>query len=286
MKNRSSSFIIFLFLICAPYVIAQHKDCETALEVCGNSPIHILAGGGIGLADAGIENTCVGLEFSSMWVSWTVMESGMLTFVLAPDSLDQDIDFVVFKMGSDLNCNNKTQIRCMAAGAVVGQPPSQWVNCTGLTGLSTLETDIIEPPGCPSTSNNFLAPIQALAGDHYMMLINDFADVGSGYTLSFGGTAVLGCITGTSDQHDVNSKLLLTVNPTISIGTILINLNGDRLTDSYLNVVNMTGQIVHSQKQLMESEFEVDLHHLPPGAYFVAVKTNNTIQTQKFLIIK
>lgn len=286
MNKFSSSYILILLLISTPCLIAQHKDCETALELCSNSPFYIVPGYGEGVTDAGIENSCVLRENSSMWVKWTVMESGMIAFVLTPDSVEQDIDFIVFHSESDYDCNTKTQIRCMAAGANIVEPPHQWVNCTGDTGLAIGNTDVEEPAGCLSSSNNFLAPIQALAGDQYIMLINEFSNSGYGYTLSFTGTAVLGCITGTAYPEEVKPQVTLAVYPSVSTGTIFIRIAGDGLTNNHLNIFNMEGQMVYSIEQLSRMPFPVDLQHLPPGAYFAVLRTSHSIQTQKFQITK
>jgi len=221
-----------------------------------------------------------------MWVKWTVMESGTITFVLTPDSVEQDIDFIVFRSESDFDCNNKTQIRCMAAGANTGQPPLEWARCAGATGLFDGETDVEEPAGCSPASNNFLAPIEAEAGDQYIMLINEFSRTGFGYTLSFGGTAVLDCISVSTDPREVIPQPTFAVYPTVSTGAIYIRGATSELTDVHLAIFNMEGQLVYSKEKLIGAPIRVDLHHLPQGAYFGILNTNHSSQTNKFLITK
>lgn len=284
MNKFSICCIISIFLISLPGLYAQHKDCSTALELCDNAPLHIVPGSGIGAADPGVANTCVGQEYNSMWVKWTVMESGIISFVLYPDSALQDLDFVVFQAGSDDVCNDKIPVRCMAAGANVGQPPQQWINCTGATGLATGNTDAEEPPGCPPGSNNFLAHIDALAGEQYILMINEFSDSGLGYTLSFTGTASLTCITGTAYPEEENTLASLDVYPTLSTGTIFIRVDEVGHSLNQLNIVNTAGQIVYSNKELSRTDLEVDLHHLPPGIYFAQLRSSHSTLTQKFLL--
>ncbi len=286
MNKFTSFYILFILLFAAPTIIAQHKDCNTALELCDNSSMHIVPDGGIGVADPGIGTTCVSEEFNPVWVKWTVMEDGILSFVLTPDVEEQDLDFVVFQSGGDYDCATKTPIRCMAAGANTGQPPNEWINCVGSTGLAIGNTDVEEQPGCNFGNNNFLAPIQALAGDHYIMLINDFSISGNGYYLSFTGTAVLGCTTGTAFPELVLPQVTFAVYPSVSAGTIFIRIADAGLPDSKLNVFNTEGQIVYSSEKLSETPFQIDLHHLPPGIYFAVLRTSNSIQTQKFLLTK
>ncbi|HUR32043.1 MAG TPA: T9SS type A sorting domain-containing protein [Saprospiraceae bacterium] len=286
MHLLSYTFILFFLLISTPRINAQHKDCNTAFELCDNSPLYILPGGGIGSPDPDIGTTCVSQEFNSMWVKWTVMKDGIIAFVLSPDSLYQDLDFVVFQSGSDYDCNNKTQIRCMAAGANSGQHPHEWINCTGLTGLAPGNTDVEEPPGCPSGNNNFLAPIQALAGEQYIMLINEFSGSGYGYTLNFTGTAVLNCITGTAYPEMVKPQVSFAVYPTVSTGIIFIHITDGGLPDNHLSVFNAEGQMVYTNEHLSGTTFQIDLHHLSPGSYFAVLRTSNSTQTQQFLITK
>ncbi|MBP6680262.1 MAG: T9SS type A sorting domain-containing protein [Saprospiraceae bacterium] len=286
MHKLSYVLILFTFLISTHRINAQHKDCNTALELCDNSLLYIIPGGGEGLADPDIEFTCIHQEYNPVWVKWTVIEDGIISFVLSPDSLYQDLDFVVFQAGSDYDCTTKTQIRCMASGANVGQPPHEWVNCSGSTGLAIGNTDVEEPAGCASGSNNYLAPIQAVAGDQYIMLINEFSESGMGYTLHFTGTAVLDCSTGTAYPERALPQVSFSVYPTVSSGTIFIRIVGVGLPDKHLNVFSAEGQIVYSTEELSGTVFQVNLDHLPSGTYFAVLTTGNSTQTQKFLIAK
>lgn len=286
MNKFSTFYILFIFLVPTSRINAQHKDCATALELCGDSPFHIVPAAGIGVADADIDYTCVFQEYNSMWVKWTVMEDGIISFILTPDSSWQDLDFVVYQLGGENDCLDKIPIRCMAAGANTGQPPHTWVNCTGATGLAPGNTDTEELGGCQPGSNNFLAPIQATAGDQYVMLINEFSDSGYGYTLSFTGTAVLSCISGTSNPELVKPQVTFAVHPTVSTGTIFICIAGAGLPDNHMTIFNTEGQVVYSNDKLSGTATQVDLHHLPPGVYVAGLRTSNSMQTQKFLITK
>jgi len=286
MNKFFFSSTLSILLISMPCLYAQHKDCYTALEICDNASLHMIPSSGIGLTDLGVAITCVGQEYNSIWMKWTVMESGILSFVLYPDSAWQDLDFIVFQPGSDEDCVDKIPIRCMAAGANIAEPPQQWINCTGATGLATGNTDAEEPPGCPPGSNNFLAPIDALAGEQYILMINEFSDSGLGYTLSFTGTASLTCITGTAYPEEENTQVSLTVYPTVSTGTIFIRADEAGHSLNHLNIVNTAGQIVYSNKELSGTDLEVDLQHLPPGIYIAQLRTSHSTHTQKFLITK
>lgn len=286
MNKFSTFYILFILLIPISHINAQYKDCATALEVCGNSPFYIVPTAEIGSADPGVAITCIGQEYNSMWVKWTVKEGGIISFVLTPDSVWQDLDFVVYEPGDEYDCTGKIPIRCMAAGANSGQPPQEVGELYRAYRIGTRNTDAEELPGCPSGSNNFLAPIEALAGDQYIMLINEFSQSGLGYTLTFTGSAELSCITGTADPKLIKPQVTFAVYPTITTGTIFIRIAGAGLPDNHMTIFNTEGQVVYSNDKLSGTATQVDLHHLPPGVYVAGLRTSNSMQTQKFLITK
>ncbi len=155
MKKKLILFLLFPFFIFSQDLFSQdYKDCETAYNPCGESPFHLDGSEGHGVMDAGIDTTCVLGESNSTWITWTVMQGGTLTFVLTPDSIEDDLDFIVYKFGVDNDCATKELIRCMASGENVGQPPSTWEDCVGPTGLAIGEVDVQEVPGCTSSDNN------------------------------------------------------------------------------------------------------------------------------------
>jgi hypothetical protein len=284
MKNPYLACTFFLSLIFTSHLLAQHQDCHLSLEICDNVPFHINPGSGSGQTDPDVILTCFDEEYHPVWVKWTVMDSGLLTFLIIPDSVDQDIDFIVFKTAGNYDCQDKTAIRCMAAGANIGQPPHQWVNCTGVTGLVVGETDVEEQGGCPGSSNSYLAPIQAAAGDQYIMLINSFAPAHFGYTLSFTGSAIPGCITSSTYPARDNSTATIDLFPTVSTGLINIKIPPVESTGHRLCIYNVAGQVVYINEHVTGPDIQVDLQDLPGGTYIAMLQSTNTIKTQKFFI--
>jgi len=170
-------------------------DCPTAVVLCDKSSFTVPKVVGTGSQNDEIGNvgcngpSCVITESSSTWYKWTCRDAGTLTFSLSPLNPADDLDFVVYELPGGLdNCNSKNPIRCMASGENVGQPMASWLPCTGPTGLRTGETDTNETCGCPSGNNNFIAPINMVAGRSYALVVNNFSNSGDGYTVSFGGT--------------------------------------------------------------------------------------------------
>ena len=170
-------------------------DCSTAVILCDKSSFTVPKVVGVGSQNNEIGNvgcngpSCIISESSSTWYKWTCRDAGTLTFVLTPLNPADDLDFVVYELPNGIdNCNNKNPIRCMASGENVGQPQSSWISCTGATGLRTGENDANETCGCPAGNNNFLAPINMVAGRSYALVVNNFSNSGDGFTVEFGGT--------------------------------------------------------------------------------------------------
>ena len=138
-------------------------------------------------------------EENSTWIQFEIEQSGSLTFTISPHQFDDDIDFVVYRL-LDGTCKNKKIVRCNAAGdpsAAAGMSP-----CLGITGLRDGEKDSSVDAGCNDANDNaWLAPLQVVKGEKYMLLISNVSTEGPGFNLSFGGTAMLPC-----DKKKTNTK--------------------------------------------------------------------------------
>lgn len=170
-------------------------DCSTANILCDKKAITVPLVNGRGKNPAEIGGICTGPncglseEDQSSWFKWTCQKSGTLTFDINPLNPDDDIDFVLYELPNGINnCNGKANIRCEFAGEITNAPLSQWKPCTGATGLKIGQTDDTEFCGCNPGYNNYVAPVDMVAGKAYALVINNFSQSGSGYTLSFGGT--------------------------------------------------------------------------------------------------
>lgn len=170
-------------------------DCPTGVILCDKSAFTVDFVTGIGsvnneVGDVGCNTAnCDIEESSSSWYKWTCRDAGTLTFSLTPLNLSDDLDFVVYELPNGVdNCAGKTPLRCMASGENVGQALSTWIACVGATGLRTGETDVNETCGCAVGSNNFISPINMVAGRSYALVINNFSNSGSGFSVEFGGT--------------------------------------------------------------------------------------------------
>ncbi|MGY3793733.1 T9SS type B sorting domain-containing protein [Aquimarina sp. 433] len=177
----------FVFLISFFKGNAQNEptDCVNSIIVCGNTNLE-LNSNGVGTNDFASPNSnppdCSFSESQSLWIRVNIVQSGTLAFTITPEatSPEEDYDFAVY--GPNVTCDALgSSIRCSSTN-----PPAAGVST--LTGLNDTETDLSEGPG--SDGNGFVRSIDALAGEEYYILIDNFSQNG-GFDLEFTGTAVL-----------------------------------------------------------------------------------------------
>ncbi len=104
-----------------------HSDCQTAQKVCDKSEIEVVSAVGEGDFED-LSSTCLMQEFATTWFSWKIQQPGTLTFTLTASNGMDDLDFAIFKLNAPGDCDNKTLVRCMAAGESVGEPLPQPVS--------------------------------------------------------------------------------------------------------------------------------------------------------------
>lgn len=157
------------------------QDCSGAIPVCQNVYIQPNSYTGEGTQELLFGNSsCLTQgEENSVWYIWTVNVSGTLEFEITPINLSDDYDWAVYDL---------TNASC--ADIVSGVAPEVRCNYSaipGATGLSNPYVLISVSAGGP----NQCQPMNVVAGETYVLVINNHDGVIGGYTLSFGGTAVI-----------------------------------------------------------------------------------------------
>ena len=158
----------------------------------------------------------------------------------------------------------------MASGATSG-------GCTlfGATGLRLGETDTAELAGCTLNSgqNNFLAPLSMKAGESYVLFVNNFTSGNGAVTISFCGTALLGCEstvcqlkTATKDEEGENFISDFSPNPT----------QGDVFFESEyplsnVMIFNALGQVLKTElvENIGQNRYKIGTNGLPIGQYLI-----------------
>ena len=192
--------LLSLFLCPLAASAQDHADCATAMDICEKKVYHIDRAGGSGQNDHEADFIACFMnsenfgnaEENSTWIKFEIAKSGTLTFAITPHRLDDDFDFVVFKLAADGNCDNKQIVRCMAAGDAAQNAFSS--PCMGETGLRAKETDTSEDAGCADTLDNaWLAPLKVAEKEKYVILVSNVSSSGPGFSIRFGGSAKLPC---------------------------------------------------------------------------------------------
>ncbi len=280
-------------LACFPLAAQSHGDCISALPICSKQTVHIdhLSGPGTDNTELN-EATCFSnvapgnFEWNSCWIRFTAAQSGTLLFTITPDTTGDDLDFVLFQLADSSDCLQKQVLRCMAAGDDVASNSP----CTGPTGLLPGETDTLEDAGCTDADdNNFLSPADLLAGETYLLCVQNFTSF-NGFSVQFCGTALLGCETEscialTSTQAPVQSIYQLHriyPNP-VSAATIMLDLEPEEAGRMHFTLVNALGQSIRKMQCAIPAgrhtqEFPVD--HLPTGAYWLQMTDGRTAMTR------
>ncbi len=194
------ALLVSIFFIIKTNLFSQaHADCVTAMDVCDKKKLSINSAGGEGTNRSEADFIACFMssenkgqaEENSTWIKFEIAESGTLSFTITPHKADDDIDFVVYR-SLDGSCKNMKIVRCNAAG-----DPSDWAShskCLGQTGLRSGEMDSSEDAGCNDTDDNaWLAPLNVLKGEKYILLISNVTTRGPGFDIDLGGTALLPC---------------------------------------------------------------------------------------------
>jgi hypothetical protein len=170
---------------------AAGQDCSSPNPVCAAS-ISIgdpgyQAYGNICDFPGGGGNCLASGERGSAWYTIPINAAGNLTFDIvpndwpgAPSTASTDYDFAVWKIAGA----GATNCAGIAAGAV---PLRCNYSGLGVTGCYT--TTGTAPPAYPGFGGAYEASIPVVAGEVYVLVVSNFSNSTSGFTLNFGGAA-------------------------------------------------------------------------------------------------
>jgi len=174
-------------------------DCNSAVILCNKDPftVDIVQGAGSDPTELNTGSVCDNpftgcfvSEDASSWYKWTCDQAGSLTFNLTPLNPADDLDFILYELPNGIDdCSGKEELRCMFSGQNVGESLANWINCTGATGLQGGDPDTGETCGCQDGNNNYSSAVNLISGRSYALVVLNFSNSGSGFTIDFGGTS-------------------------------------------------------------------------------------------------
>ena len=185
------SVLILLALATSGLCKAQNPvDCSERLVVCGNTNLSFNSSGS-GADDFGTpgnpQPACGVEENQSLWLTIPIEADGTFSFTITPNNAGDDYDFAVF--GPNVDCGALGDaIRCSYAS------PS----ASGLTGLRASSTD----PSEDATGDGFVSELNVLAGETYVLLIDNFSNNNQGFAIDWTGGADI------AGEPDINTPVV------------------------------------------------------------------------------
>ncbi len=151
---------------------------------------------GVGNYDDEINDNwnCIKYESNTIWYTFTVNQSGDFGFVLVPNNLDDDYDWVLFNITNaacdDLNDDPSLIVSCNAAGGLSCHGP------TGATGDSEYNNQGFGCSTLPPTIAGGYSPfndlVPVIAGNTYVLCVSNWTGSTNGYTIDFGLSTGIG----------------------------------------------------------------------------------------------
>lgn len=191
VNNLTGTFDIMAVNGAVGFPAAAGQDCSSPNPVCAAS---IAVGnpgyqayGNICDFPGGGSNCLLSGERGSVWYTIPVNAAGTLTFDIvpndwpgAPSTFCTDYDFAVWKIAG----SGSTTCAGIAGGAA---PIRCNYSGLGVTGLYT--TTGVAPPAYPGFGGAYEASLAVASGDVYVLVISNFSNSTSGFTINFGGVS-------------------------------------------------------------------------------------------------
>lgn len=179
----------------------DNSDCQTLTPLCSNAPISTNSSGPGIVAEGCTGATCpAGGENHSNWYQFVAQTTGTLSVTITPTVATDDYDLAIY--GPNVTCGALgAPIRCSDAGT------------TGTTGASGTaganNTDLTESV----LGNGIVRILNVTAGQSYILVVDKWSPSGgTGYTLSFGGTASLDCAILPIELAEFNAEYQVDLN--------------------------------------------------------------------------
>lgn len=160
------------------------QDACNAILLCGTTFHTPYSYVGEGLIDDLTTSPCSGGEGNSVWFELNVSVSGTIEFAIMPVDTFDDYDFLVVDM-TETTCDDLSSgdvVRCNFNHNLAGNNPA------GIVGISDEGT--LDYVVAGATGNSFANSIDAVAGETYLIMINNwgYSGISAGFTLDFEGS--------------------------------------------------------------------------------------------------
>jgi len=281
MKNLFSISllsIIFSFFSDINVFDNNQNDCTKAFHICSIGDYYFSEFDGFGRQEKlNLKNSKL-IETNSIWLTFTAKTSGELEFTIVPENAYDDIDFVLYKGGK---CTNKTPIREMTSGEIIGEESNY--SCVGQTGLQSFSSDLSETDGCYNLDDNFLKPVYLESGETYYLLVNNYNSK-NGFSILLSGSEDLllnkDCENVTNDQLDIN------ISPNPATNSVNIEWNQSVDIQTKIQIFDQSGKLFFKSDQVsLLNSYSIDISNYPPGKYLARFFYDKQIKLKSFIKI-
>lgn len=293
MKCSIAFWACMLFPLAV--ILAQHGDCSAARILCNKQSFVIDK-----VPDAGLSSNELGdgvcfsppfPESNVVWLKWEIAAGGTLGFSLIPLYEQDDLDFVLFRLtGALSDCEQRTELRCMVAGKILGELQPDDAACTGATGLRAKSFDSGEPKGCSENADNFLSELEVKPGERYALFINNFRS-GEGFAVAFSGDCTFreldsDCtVSRPQEAPAVGSIHFTPLSPNPAKTSIKTTVSTPAPVDGYGWMLDAQGRLIQEQPIALsagESVLVYETAALPSGVYFIKIRLGKTAWLSRF----
>lgn len=180
------SFFGFTILVNAQVPTVQ--DCMGAIPICQNvyNQTNAYPGAGHYSNEINPNNSCLDQEYYSVWYTFTAQTSGFFRFSISPNNSYDDYDWAVY----DLTNSTCSQIYSSQSLCVSCNSWGSYGGVNGATGASNAQGGSGNWNG-PGDMNGppWNSDIPVVAGHTYKLLICNWSESTSGYSINFTGSS-------------------------------------------------------------------------------------------------
>jgi len=269
------------------------QDACGAIQICGNSFSTPYSYVGNGLVDDLYGTPCdaggasqTG-EDNAVWLRLNIITSGTIVFTLTPNVNTDDYDWAIVNL-TGKSCDNFSSSDVVRCNFNNNYP----VYNGGVTGLNM--TSNLTGAASGVTGNSFLRRIDAVAGQVYLVMVNNFGSgngngntLGSGFTIDFSGSTATFNNSAPPKMQSLSNicfqgtQITLGLNKEVMCTSIATNGSDFQLSPAVANIISLSGTNCNSMNQGYSDQITVTFNQqLAPGTYYLKAKVgtdNNTL---------
>ena len=255
---------------------------QTNVPICVNRPITTFCNDGI-----------IYQDLNPFWYRFTCFKSGTLGFMITPNNLNDDYDWVLFDITnidpSAVYTNTGSIVTYNWSGNSSLESARGYTGRTGTVGSSTnvfvCATNPKELGGNPpySDASTLNKMPNLIIGHTYLLMVSHFTSSQSGYKLSFSGGSA--SITDTVQPHMKSisyscdaTKIIVRLNKRMKCSSIASDGSDFTISPSISSITSATG-FNCSNSFDMDSVVLTLSSPLPPGNYSVSAQNGSDTNT-------